>query len=340
MMRPRRSFIMRRKHALERRNTEVRLVVITWSQSSGFIRSSSVSRVMAALLTRIVGISPAASRSVMRESMESELPTSRTAPWPLYPCNASSAVSFEAPSAVVEVPMTLAPACARVSAISWPIPLEAPVTNATSLSRSLRMGASFRSRQRHFQGCRILEGQELQALTLLDAPVQAGEHLTRPALDQLRDARGHDRTYCVYPAHGARKLADQKIMQIPRLFMGSRVNRADKGNFGGTDLHVFETSRKTLSRAAHQGRMHGDTVRKQNRALCPTCFRSFDGALHRSSMARNDDLAWCVEVRQGHHLALGGLATSSIESRLVEAQDSRTGAGTERKRYLHGQTAE
>ena len=53
MMRPRRAFIMPRSTALLRRNTEPRFVAMTASQSSGFMRSSSVSRVMPALLTRM-----------------------------------------------------------------------------------------------------------------------------------------------------------------------------------------------------------------------------------------------------------------------------------------------
>ena len=53
MMRPLRAFIMPRNTALESRNTEARLVWMTASQSSCFMRNSSVSRVMPALLQRM-----------------------------------------------------------------------------------------------------------------------------------------------------------------------------------------------------------------------------------------------------------------------------------------------
>src|SRR5258708_21061636 len=94
---------MRRTHALERRNTPVRLVVMTASQSSGFMRSSSESRVTAALLTRIVGSSEAASSSPIKVSTEAAFPASSTAPRPLHPCDASVAPKRAAPSALVAV---------------------------------------------------------------------------------------------------------------------------------------------------------------------------------------------------------------------------------------------
>ena len=53
MMRPLRAFIMPRNTAFESRNTEARLVCSTASQSSCFMRSSSMSRVMPALLHRM-----------------------------------------------------------------------------------------------------------------------------------------------------------------------------------------------------------------------------------------------------------------------------------------------
>ncbi len=54
MMRPWRAFIMPRSTAFARRNTGFRLVAMMASHSSSFMRSSRLSRVMPALLTRIV----------------------------------------------------------------------------------------------------------------------------------------------------------------------------------------------------------------------------------------------------------------------------------------------
>ena len=93
----------------------MRLVAITASQSSGFMRSSRVSRVIAALFTRMVGISPRASRSPNRASMDAAFPTSSTAPRPLFP---SHEVMPAAPASVVAVPMTCAPAPASALAMA------------------------------------------------------------------------------------------------------------------------------------------------------------------------------------------------------------------------------
>ena len=118
-MRPRRSFIMRFKQPFESRNTLVRLVAMTASQSSGFMRNSRLSRVIAALFTRIVGISPRVSRSPNSASIDAALETSSTAPRPLFP---SHEVMPSAPAWDVAVPMTRAPAADSARAIPCPIP--------------------------------------------------------------------------------------------------------------------------------------------------------------------------------------------------------------------------
>src|SRR5580698_4334220 len=261
MMRPRRSFIMRRRHALERRNTEVRFVAMTWSQSSGFIRRSNVSRVIAALLTRMVGMSPAVSSSPMRVSIEAAFPTSRTTPRPLYPCDASWAVSFAAPSGVVEVPMTRAPAPARASAMALPIPREAPVTSATSLlsAVSFGIGYPFNSRQRGFYRRQILERHEFQSGPLLDATVQPREYLARTALDELRDAGGRKRPYRVPPAHRTRQLPHQELVKVGGFLVGNGIHRANERNLRLADLDAPQLAGQAVGGPAHQARVDRHT---------------------------------------------------------------------------------
>ncbi len=87
MMRPLRAFIMPRSTALLRRNTEPRFVSITASQSSGFMRSSKVSRVMPALLTRIVTAPSFASMSAIAASQAAPSATSSTIPRPAMPAD-------------------------------------------------------------------------------------------------------------------------------------------------------------------------------------------------------------------------------------------------------------
>ena len=85
---------------------------------------------MPALLTKMPGISPAASSPASSASTEAASATSSTAPRPGVAIAPSQPLMASAPAGVVAVPMTLAPAAARDSAIARPMPREAPVTRA------------------------------------------------------------------------------------------------------------------------------------------------------------------------------------------------------------------
>src|SRR6185312_2023072 len=248
-IRPRRSFIIRRRQALERRNTEVRSVAITRSQSSCFIRSSNPSRVMAALLTRIVGISSAASSWASSASMEAGSPTSSTAPRPLYACDANEAVSASAPSAVVAVPITFAPAPARARAIALPIFREAPVTSATSF---LSIGSSLHRRERGGERGGVLERQEIQARPLLDAAVQAGQHLAGTTLDDLGGPRSGQRAHGVRPAHRAGQLAHQELADVLRVLVPRGIHRAQVPDPGSLDRHARQPFFQAARRRPHE----------------------------------------------------------------------------------------
>src|ERR1700730_4497865 len=244
---------MRRTHALHRRNTPVRLVAMTASQSSGFMRTSSVSRVMAALLTRIVGSSPALSSSPTSASTEAAFPASSTAPRPLHPCDASAALKRAAPSALVDVPITRAPAPPRVSAMAWPMPREAPVTSATSFSS---MGTPSGRRECRFKGRRVLQRQKIQVRTPLDPAVQAREHLARPAFDHLRDSRAH-RAQRVRPAHGVRQLAYQQLADLAGPLVRAGTYGADVADTWRAHLWRAQPLLEALGRAAAETGVRG-----------------------------------------------------------------------------------
>src|SRR5215471_16811196 len=229
-MRPRRSFIMCRTHALHRRYTAVRLVAITASQSSGFMRRSSVSRVMAALLTRIEGSSPALLSCAISASIEAGSAASSTAPRPLYPCDASASVSRAAPSGLVAVPMTRACAAAKASAMALPMPREAPVMRATWFSS---MGRGSRGAQRRFDGRWILDREETHIGPSLDAPIQRGQHLARTTLDYLCNTSPDERTQRIRPAHWARDLSHEHLGNIRGLEVRTGVHRAHVRYGGG-----------------------------------------------------------------------------------------------------------
>src|SRR5204863_122224 len=222
-----------RAQALDTRKTPVRFVVMTASQSSGFMRSSSWSRVMAALLTSIVGSSPALSSSAIRASTDAALPASSTAPRPLHPCDARSLPSFAAPSAPVEVPITRAPAAPRASAIACPMPREAPVTSATSFSS---MGIPPGCAQRRFDRGGIVERQKAQVRAPLDAAVEAGEHLSRAAFDDLREVSCRERAQRVRPAHRARELQPEELPDLLGPLVGAGIHRAHVADVGSAKI--------------------------------------------------------------------------------------------------------
>ena len=91
MMRPRRAFIMPRSTPFASANAGFRLVAMIASQSSSFIRTSRLSRVMPALLTRIAMAPCRDSMSRSTASTAAASRTSRRKPSPLTPAVAQAA---------------------------------------------------------------------------------------------------------------------------------------------------------------------------------------------------------------------------------------------------------
>src|SRR5579885_975028 len=98
---------------------------------------------MPALLTRIDTAPNSLAIASISASTAAASVTSRTRPTP--PCAASRSPIAAAPASLVAVPITFAPARARVSAIAAPMPRLAPVTRATSPVRiALLVGSRIR----------------------------------------------------------------------------------------------------------------------------------------------------------------------------------------------------
>src|SRR5581483_918250 len=129
----------------------VRLVASTSSQSARFMRMTSVSRVMPALLTRISILPNRAIAAFVADLMSSSLATSilKAAAFPpapvISPTTAASLSWLRAASA------TAAPASASASAQERPMPCEAPVTSATCPSR-LVVGSGMIAGTRDYSG--------------------------------------------------------------------------------------------------------------------------------------------------------------------------------------------
>src|SRR6266571_1602719 len=131
MIRPARAFIMVGKACWIQRCAPVRFVRITASQSSAFMRMARPSRVIAALFTRIsrrpnfstTCLNPAFTCS----ASETSIFTANASP-PFATISFTSAASFSSLRAATP---TFAPAPDSASAVSRPIPCDAPVTTAT-----------------------------------------------------------------------------------------------------------------------------------------------------------------------------------------------------------------
>mmetsp|Transcript_37653 Transcript_37653/g.92539 ORF Transcript_37653/g.92539 Transcript_37653/m.92539 type:complete len:209 (-) Transcript_37653:382-1008(-) len=128
MMRPARCFIIGLVAARARRNTAFRLVSMTASQSSSFIRMDSMSRVMPALLTSTCR--PPSWATMASTAACTAAPSVTLSTMPRPPWAPSASVMPAAPASEFAVPMTRQPASARRSAIARPMPRLAPVTRA------------------------------------------------------------------------------------------------------------------------------------------------------------------------------------------------------------------
>ncbi len=134
MMRPPFCFSIGRMAACVSVNAAVRLVAMTASQSSRFIRISSWSRVIPALQTTmssrpcVLTISPGTFASAA-SSVTSSVNASARPP----AATISSAVAFALSARAAQI--TSAPCAASRVAMAFPMPREAPVTSAILLAR-------------------------------------------------------------------------------------------------------------------------------------------------------------------------------------------------------------
>src|SRR5690554_5020358 len=209
---------------------------MTACQSSSPMRISSPSRVMPALLTRIVSGPISLPIASIRASTCPGTETSSTRPRP--PCAASRSPIAFAPASLVAVPTTVAPWAASVSAIAAPMPRLAPVTSAISPwscwviacppvvgwwgrgahcrpnrgnagNPGLPAASAAPCVERRVEVLRRAECARVEAL--VDAPGQAGEDLARAALADPGRARGGERLHATGPLHRQVELAHQGV---------------------------------------------------------------------------------------------------------------------------------
>ena len=274
---------------------------MTASHSSSFIRSSRLSRVMPALLTRmVIGVhaSPRWRRARCRPGRgvgDVELHAGAA----IARHRRAARAIFAAPSSVVAVPITVAPSAASRSAIARPMPRVAPVTSAVLAGkRSVAHGrksprasaTATRFPPRRDDGVAV--GQRVRVHSVGDAPGQPGQHLAGPALDDVRDAAVGHRAHGRRPVHGVGRLPRERIADRVGLVMLGDVdvvNDRDRGVLRSGSARAASASFSAAGRSSVtvKRRRH----RQQHAALRALLLGETDGPLDRLAVDRRSRLA-------------------------------------------------
>src|SRR6187402_44712 len=130
MMRPERALSMGWRTAWVSRNAPVRLVRSTSSKSASFMRRTSPSLVMPALLTRISSLPKCARTAFAADLMESSEATSRAKVAAVPPAASISALTSTSFDSLRAARAICAPSAASWRAMARPMPCEAPVMRA------------------------------------------------------------------------------------------------------------------------------------------------------------------------------------------------------------------
>src|SRR4029077_3189425 len=216
MILPARCFSIAPSACWTHRCAPVKFVRSTASQSSSFMRSAKVSRVIAALFTRMSSRPNFASASWNPVFTCAASATSIGTTSALPPAASISATSNEIFSVLRAAAATFAPASASARAVARPIPCDAPVTKAT-----LYFSENIRSAFRRF-GARLGDFIErgLQARCVLHIQPahraiylaqQARQHFARPHFHKNRHAALDHLVHRVEPADRLRHLTNQRV---------------------------------------------------------------------------------------------------------------------------------
>src|SRR5450631_1100658 len=297
------------------------------------MRTSNMSRVMAALLTKMVGSPSPASRSATSASMEARSPASSTAPRPLNPSAANSALMAAAPAALVAVPTTRAPARASARAMARPMPRDAPVTSARSFSSMQSSGAP---RKRALNGGGVLERQTGEVGAPFDAPVETGQYLTRSAFDERLHTRCHDRSHGLGPMHRTCELTPEERTNVVRLRMRGGIHGAHEGDARRSDFDPGKALAQAPCGGLHQAAVRRDADGKGHGTLGAARHRRLDGSLHRIAVARDNHLSRTIEVDRFDDRALRRLQARGLHLRFIEPEDRHDRTAALGHRFLHG----
>src|SRR5262249_25023805 len=118
-------------------------------------------------------------------------------------------------------------------------PMKLRLPRQVGLSRSTRCSISWgprRNAECGVDGSGVLEREECELRTPLDAAIEAGEHLAGSALDQLRDLAARERAHRIGPAYRAGDLPHEYLEDVGGFGVRLGIDRADIGNLRSAEL--------------------------------------------------------------------------------------------------------
>src|SRR3954452_8216414 len=166
--------------------------------------------------------------------LSSETATSRTKPRPLIPRSPNSRVICCAPASVVAVPATVAPMAPSSSATACPMPLLAPVMNASFPCSELM--STLVPGHLHQIGERLCVFQSCGLHFRKRATIDCSEHTTGSALDHLGRAEGRHSPHDVDPPHRVVQLSRHRIADSLRCGFEGSVDIVEECNRRCTHL--------------------------------------------------------------------------------------------------------
>src|SRR5271170_1481946 len=263
----------------------VRFVLSTASQSSSFMRSASVSRVIAALFTSMSSLPNFA--SVCRKpdftcaGSATSIGTASASP----PAASISATSDASLSAVRAATATFAPAPASATEVARPIPCEAPVTRATlSLSENMRLAfRRFGARLRDL----VERGLETRGVLDIEAahravnlPQQAGEYFARSDFDEDVNALLDHFAHGLEPADRHGHLTNQRFARFLACGDFLRIHVGDDRKMQRAELHRAQILIEALLRRRQKRAMKGRGDGQNYGALGAGLRGNFHGTFH------------------------------------------------------------
>ena len=283
------------------------------SHSSSFMRTSRLSRVMPALLTRIaIGAVPRFDVAQRRfDARRASRTSSRNARRRRCRPRADTPVIDAAPSSVVAVPTTSAPAlrererdrapdAARRAGDERDLAVE---RRAVLIADALQLRVSCASAPALVERCAVGQRERRSASASMRR-VSPASTLPGPAFDDVRDAARGQRLDGLGPAHRARRLLRERGADLVGRRVRLRRRRCERPESPARESRPARAAPRAARPRASAASCGTAPTPAAAAALRAARLRSDDRALDRSLVAGDHDLARRVEIHGLDDLAL------------------------------------